>query len=140
MLRFLQAGEIDVIMVNITSLKAAFHTNPELRQSLRNPESVKELSDFVEKEIKVDTLPTLAAAGCDVYHVTQRATSLLFVPTGWILIEVLSGDHALTYGSRKSVFFQRASEKRGYEAAETALRAGGFDTAKMKAVLSAFNE
>ena len=115
--------DTELLLKHLPTLKMAGRNTAELYKIVQafTAEQVQQLKDL----------------GVPVYKCHMEKEMILWVPAGWLLLEK-TGDSALTYGIRKSMFITTSSLRPKYEAAKLLLQASGNVTDVMSQVAGCF--
>ena len=128
--KMLVFGTVTAYAIDTTSLLKHL---PTLKAAARN---TAELYDIVNA-FTAEQVQQLKELGVPVYKCHMDKEIVLWIPAGWVLIEK-TGDSALTYGFRKSMFIATSALRSKYEAAKLLLKASGNSTEKMDEVAACF--
>ena len=124
--KVIACGQIRTLLVEVDSLRAGIAEIQQKPELLGLSEALNYLRDADEA-----ALGSLCDHKVVMRQVAQSKNDLLFVPAGWLMMEVAASSGDLIFGLRKSVFMRRFSKE--YETA-IALQ-GSTGTDRMKQIL-----
>ena len=129
LVKVLAVGEVRHLLLEWQSFAKA------LRASLGDGSDSLSPEDLFEKfkEYDENKITELAKRGATMFQCILKKHDILFVPTGWVTVEVAS-DCTLIYGFRKSVFLKGSAEAYA-EAVKVVKNAGGKSVARMEQIL-----
>ena len=131
-------GHVDFVLVKIKSLFDYAEQSPELQAIAQKKD---ELIQAVGQRKEADIQKAMDPASSTVQwtlHGSLKATEALFVPCGWLLVEMVPKDQTAVYGARKSFFIDSVASRSGYQALRDIYNNSGRDVSRMDAILALF--
>ena len=128
-IRVLLFGTVEVFAVSLGKLLAACKAS---QVTMSEPATATGIKDFM-LNLGAESINKLAEAGAEIHHVEHKAEEVLYIPTGWVVVE-RSKNGLLLYGVRKSFFFKGAAAADNYNIARQTLVDEGRNADRMAAV------
>ena len=128
-IRVLLFGTVEVFAVSLGKLLAACKAS---QVTMSEPATATGIKDFM-LNLGAESINKLAEAGAEIHHAEHKAEEVLYIPTGWVVVE-RSKNGLLLYGVRKSFFFKGAAAADNYNIARQTLVDEGRNADRMAAV------
>ncbi len=85
--------------------------------------------------LTADVAKEMIGHGAQIYYHKLAHEQLIYIPSGWFVIERATADCSVMYGVRKSVFFDTPAARSSYQ---SAMDGSGQSTGKMDELLKVF--
>ena len=134
-------GHTTVILINVQSLLNYAESDPELQPAATAKSKdrlLEELSQWKLENVKKALTEESTEPSLEMRMAALGPNASLFVPVGWLTVELVPKDQSVVYGIRKSMFIDTKESKEAYKTLRELYQGDNRDVTRMNVILSSF--